>query len=105
VNRLLDALQPQALHGHHQALCHVWSDGMVKPLTGDQLARESAAYVAAFQAAAIARGQVVLIALPHAEALLYSFFGAMIAGCVPSFIPPPTIMTFEEWLRALIAFE
>jgi len=90
VNGLLDALQPQALHGRDQVVCHVWSGGVVKPLTGDRLARGSAAYAAALQAAGVGRDEVVLIALPHSEALLYSFFGAMTAGCVPSFIPPPT---------------
>jgi fatty-acyl-CoA synthase len=33
----------------------------------------------------------VLITPPHSPDLLYAFFGAIMAGCVPSFLPLPTI--------------
>jgi fatty-acyl-CoA synthase len=87
----LDAIHPGALRGNQQVFCHFWSRGTVTALTFDALFRGSAAYAARYKAAGAGRGDVVLIALPHSPDLLYAFFGAMIAGYVPSFMPPPTV--------------
>jgi acyl-CoA synthetase (AMP-forming)/AMP-acid ligase II len=56
---------------------------------GDVYAR-SCAYARAYSNAGVKRGDIVLVILQHTPHLFYSFFGALIAGAVPSFMPFPT---------------
>ena len=45
---------------------------------------------ASLRAQGVGQGDVVIIVLPHSTALYTCFLGAMAAGAIPSFMPPPS---------------
>ncbi len=57
------------------------------PMTRRELVAQAAGYAAAFEAAGIRPGEVVILILQHSEALAASFFGAVLHGAIPSIMP------------------
>lgn len=47
----------------------------------------AAGFAAALQSAGVQPGEVVILILPHSEALVFSFFGAVLHGAIPAIMP------------------
>jgi fatty-acyl-CoA synthase len=73
------------------------------PLTYDQLLRGASAYARTLMRAGIEPGEVVVLILQHGEDLLYSFWGAMLHGAIPSIMPFLTEKLSPERYRADLA--
>jgi acyl-CoA synthetase (AMP-forming)/AMP-acid ligase II len=56
-------------------------------LTHRALMQGAAGYARALEAAGIGPGEVVILILQHGEALVHSFFGAILHGAIPSIMP------------------
>jgi acyl-CoA synthetase (AMP-forming)/AMP-acid ligase II/acyl carrier protein len=82
-------LRHAATHGDDPAF-HVFVDHAVTTLSWAELERRSRAYADHYTAAGARRGDIVVICLRHGPSLQPAFLGAMLAGCVPSFVPFPT---------------
>ncbi|HTU68854.1 MAG TPA: AMP-binding protein [Candidatus Baltobacteraceae bacterium] len=84
--RLRDAaaLTPQ------KPFCTFLSRGKDEAITYGELYDRSCAYARFLSGHGVAPGAVVLIILRHSPHLFYSFFGAVLAGAIPSFMPFPT---------------
>lgn len=65
-----------------------------------QLARGSQGFADALRKAGIVPGEVVILILPHGEGLIYSYFGSVIHGAVPSIMPFLTEKLSPERYRA-----
>ncbi len=83
------ALVKHAAEGNG-VFCHFVQAGGVSVISHADLLREARRYAAFFRRSGVEPGQVVLIILRHSPELLYSFLGAMLAGAIPSFMPPAT---------------
>ena len=70
------------------------------PLTYDQLLRGAHAYTRALERAGIQPGEVVVLILQHGEDLVYSFWGAILHGAIPSIMPFLTEKLSPERYRA-----
>ncbi len=57
------------------------------PMPRGELVAQAAGYAAAFEAAGVRPGEVVILILQHSEALAASFFGAVLQGAIPSIMP------------------
>jgi fatty-acyl-CoA synthase len=57
------------------------------PLTYDQLLRGANRYALTFEREGIQPGEVVVLILQHDEDLVYSFWGAILQGAIPSIMP------------------
>ncbi|MCW1968675.1 MAG: AMP-binding protein [Anaerolineae bacterium] len=55
-----------------------------------QLIERGTAYASALMAQGVKKGDIVVIILPHGEALVYAWVGAVLMGAVPSILPPLT---------------
>lgn len=55
-----------------------------------QLIERGTAYASALMAQGVKKGEIVVIILPHSEALVYAWVGAVLMGAVPSILPPLT---------------
>jgi acyl-CoA synthetase (AMP-forming)/AMP-acid ligase II len=73
------------------------------PLTYDQLLRGAFAYARTLMRAGIEPGEVVVLILQHGEDLVYSFWGAMLHGAIPSIMPFLTEKLSPERYRADLA--
>jgi acyl-CoA synthetase (AMP-forming)/AMP-acid ligase II len=58
-----------------------------KSITYSDLIQGAAGYSAALKCANIQKGEVVILIQQHGEALLYSFFGAILHGSIPAIMP------------------
>lgn len=56
-------------------------------LTYDQLLSGSSAYARMLESEGIQPGEVVILILQHGEDLVYSFWGAILHGAIPSIMP------------------
>jgi fatty-acyl-CoA synthase len=56
-------------------------------ITYQQLIKESARFTRALSMQGISSGEVVTIILPQCEDLIYSFFGSVLLGAIPSIMP------------------
>lgn len=54
------------------------------PISYEEFFAQAGRYAAAMQAAGIASGDLVVLVIPHSADLLYSFWGAVMMGAVPS---------------------
>jgi fatty-acyl-CoA synthase len=70
------------------------------PLTYDQLLRRASAYAQSLQREGIRPGEVVVLILQHGEDLVYSFWGAILHGAIPSIMPFLTEKLSPERYRA-----
>lgn len=57
------------------------------PITYDQLLRGAGAYARVLEREGIQPGEVVILILSHGEDLIYSFWGAVLHGAIPSIMP------------------
>lgn len=64
-----------------------FAGGEELPLTYDQLLRGSASFARTLARENINPGEVVVLILQHSEELLYSFWGAILHGAIPSIMP------------------
>jgi len=70
------------------------------PLTYDQLLRGASAYARTLAREGIRPGEVVILILQHGEDLVYSFWGAILHGAIPSIMPFLTEKLSPERYRA-----
>lgn len=70
------------------------------PLTYDQLLRGASAYARTLESEGIQPGEVVILILQHGEDLVYSFWGAILHGAIPSIMPFLTEKLSPERYRA-----
>jgi len=68
-----------------------------------RLVHGAAAYASAYLAAGVQPGEVVVLILPHGETLVYAFWGALLAGAVPSMMPFLTEKLAPEKYRQELA--
>jgi acyl-CoA synthetase (AMP-forming)/AMP-acid ligase II len=73
------------------------------PLTYAQLLHGASAYARALEAAGIRPGEVTVLILQHGEDLIYSFWGAILQGAIPSIMPFLTEKLSPERYRADLA--
>jgi len=57
------------------------------PISYRELICGAAGYAGALQEAGVQPGEVVVLILQHSEALVYSFFGAILHGAIPAIMP------------------
>jgi acyl-CoA synthetase (AMP-forming)/AMP-acid ligase II len=74
-----------------------------QPLSYRQLVQGAAGYARAYQAAGVQPGEVVVLILQHGEALVSAFWGALLAGAVPSMMPFLTEKLSPEKYRQELA--
>lgn len=70
------------------------------PITYDQLLRGASAYARVYAHEKIQPGEVTILILRHGEDLLYSFWGAVLHGAIPSIMPFLTEKLSPERYRA-----
>jgi fatty-acyl-CoA synthase len=70
------------------------------PITYDQLLRGASAYARVLEREGIQPGEVVVLILQHDEDLIYSFWGAILNGAIPSIMPFLTEKLSPERYRA-----
>jgi acyl-CoA synthetase (AMP-forming)/AMP-acid ligase II len=70
----------------HTAVVLIDHDGEQTVTVGEFFA-QAARYAYALEAAGIRPGDLVVLVLPHSGAVLYSFWGALLLGAVPSIFP------------------
>jgi fatty-acyl-CoA synthase len=70
------------------------------PLTYDQLLCGASAYARTLEREGIQPGEVVILILQHGEDLVYSFWGAILHGAIPSIMPFLTEKLSPERYRA-----
>src|SRR6185503_18582379 len=73
------------------------------PLTREQLLRGASAYAQTLEREGIQPGEVAVLILPHGEDLIYSFWGAVLHGAIPSIMPFLTEKLSPERYRADLA--
>ncbi len=80
------------------------SDGEAQGMTWRALFEGATGYAAALAEAGIQPGEVVVLILQHGEALVHSFFGAMLQGAIPSIMPFLTEkLSPDQYRRSLTA--
>lgn len=70
------------------------------PLTYDQLLSGASAYARMLESEGIQPGEVVILILQHGQDLVYSFWGAILHGAIPSIMPFLTEKLSPERYRA-----
>lgn len=70
------------------------------PITYDQLLRGASAYARTLAREDVQPGEVVVLILQHGEDLVYSFWGAILHGAIPSIMPFLTEKLSPERYRA-----
>ncbi|HLO17178.1 MAG TPA: AMP-binding protein [Anaerolineales bacterium] len=73
------------------------------PLSYDDLLRGASAYARTLEQEEIQPGEVVVLILQHGEDLVYSFWGAILHGAIPSIMPFLTEKLSPERYRADLA--
>lgn len=86
VSRVLDHVE----NTPHRLFARVMVNGEATAISYAALASSAAPYAAACQAQGVVKGDRVIILHDHGPELLFSFFGAMLAGAVPTMMPPPS---------------
>ena len=71
------------------------------PMSRRELIGQAAGYAAAFEAAGVQPGEVVILILQHSEALAASFFGAVLRGRDPQHHAVPHRKALAGFLPAL----
>jgi fatty-acyl-CoA synthase len=78
-----------------------------RPLSFRRLMQGAAGYARAYMSAGVQPGEVVVLILQHGEPLVYAFWGALLAGGVPSIMPYLTEKLapdkYRQELAALVA--
>jgi acyl-CoA synthetase (AMP-forming)/AMP-acid ligase II len=97
---ILHALKTRAGAPDEDVFCHFLAAGRERTITCREALAASSRWAALYRASGVARGEVVLVVLRHAPELYFAFLGAMLAGAVPSFMPPPSPKQDLELHRA-----
>jgi len=81
-----------AFHHWHpdRVFCRFVKAGETVPMTFGRLHAGASAYARAYRSQGLLPGDLVFIILGHSPHLLHAFLGALLAGCVPSFLPFPS---------------
>ena len=87
---IIAALRRRAEDAPGAVFCHFRARGVETTLTNAELLAGASRYAAMFAAGGVAEGQQVAIVLKHSVDLYHAFLGAMLHGCVPSFMPHPS---------------
>jgi len=74
-----------------------------QPVTYRRLLQGAAGYARSLVKLGVKPGDVVILILDHGEALVYAFFGAILAGAIPSIMPFLTEKLSPEQYRAALA--
>jgi fatty-acyl-CoA synthase len=72
-------------------------------ITYRHLLEGASGYALALERAGVHPGEVVILILPHSEALVFAFFGAILHGAIPSIMPFLTEKLSPEQYRRSIA--
>ena len=100
---------PERLRAHHSriservAVCLQFAGHEDLPLTYEQLLRGANAYARTIDREGVRPGEVIVLILQHGEDLLYSFWGAILHGSIPSIMPFLTEKLSPERYRADLA--
>lgn len=70
--------------------CRLYVDEQATAISYRRLIDTALRYGAAYRQAGAAPGERVIVLFEHDPDMLYAFFGAMLAGLVPTFMPPLT---------------
>ncbi|OGV46864.1 MAG: hypothetical protein A2X46_15910 [Lentisphaerae bacterium GWF2_57_35] len=87
---ILDYLINHSKNMPEKIFCFFRTGAAYNQITYGDLLKKSATFGNYFKNAGIVKGDVVLIMLKHCPEMYFSYIGAMLAGAVPSFIPPLT---------------
>jgi fatty-acyl-CoA synthase len=88
---IVQVLSSNARKAPDLAICIVRQSGQPDiVITRLELWQRSSAFAEHLRADGIGIGDPYMIALPNRPEMLYAFFGAMIAGAIPAFMPFPT---------------
>ncbi|MBF0153973.1 MAG: AMP-binding protein [Magnetococcales bacterium] len=79
-----------------KVFCHLLQEEAYHALTYGALLDRARSFAGLYQAHGASPGEVIPIFLPHGMDLYPAFLGAMLAGCVPSFMPPLTVKQEPE---------
>ncbi|MBF0176091.1 MAG: AMP-binding protein [Magnetococcales bacterium] len=93
---ITDALQDHGRRTPEKIFCHLFQEDKNTSLTYGVLLERAQAFAGLYQAHGALPGEVIPIFLPHGMDLYPAFLGAMLAGCVPSFMPPLTVKQEPE---------
>ncbi len=77
-------------------------DGDYAEISYHRFFRHAAGFRAAYRAAGVRAGDIVLIIHDHGPELLYAFAGAILAGAIPSILPIPSAKITAEYYTYVI---
>ena len=81
----------------------LFADGPTVLISYQDLLRGATAYAHSLAQAGVCPGDVVILILQHSAALVYAFFGAILAGAIPSIMPFLTEKLSPEAYRRSLA--
>jgi acyl-CoA synthetase (AMP-forming)/AMP-acid ligase II len=87
---VLTALQARAKDSPDALFCRIIAHGAAQELTCAEALAASRRHAALLARAGVDEGRVVAIVLKHSADLYTAFMGAMLAGCIPTFMPFPS---------------
>jgi acyl-CoA synthetase (AMP-forming)/AMP-acid ligase II len=87
---VMTALLQRAAETPQDVFCWFRARGRETAFTCADALASSARYANLFRAAGLGSGDIVAIVLRHSPDLYFSFLGAMLAGCTPSFLAFPS---------------
>jgi fatty-acyl-CoA synthase len=106
-NLLQPVMERAAANPEHTSLIFIAEDGSHLPITAGQFHAGAMAWARALRYIGIGRNDIVLLVLGHSRRLLFSFWGAMYLGALPSiFAEPATRMDsdyYVEQVRQLVS--
>jgi len=88
LNRFLTALQQNIIAKGDGLFCSQVGAGGRTDISWARLGQDIERYAAAYREVGVTKGDQVLIFMRHVPDLYGSFFGAMVIGAVPAFMPP-----------------
>ena len=87
---LLAALQERVRSAPSSPFCHFLAQNRQTTFTVAQTWERSARFARLYRARGLGRGDVVAIILRHEPDLYFAFLGALLARCIPTFMPFPS---------------
>lgn len=87
---LLEAFEEHLNTRPDKVFCVFLREGTPQTITFRDLAKRASAYANLYRKKGLNPGEIVLIVLQHCPDLYYAFLGALLCGCVPSFMPFPS---------------
>lgn len=87
---LIDPVINLGLEDSEKIFAHVHMAAKVTNISYGQLLARGSAFADQLRTSGLSQGDIVIIVLKHSPDLYYSFVGALLAGCIPSFMPFPS---------------